>query len=141
MSGVIILALRLLMAIALYGFLAWAIWTLWRDLKRQNELLLARQAPSLTLTFRESGQVFSFNRPVIRIGRDLTCDCHLDDQTVSTQHARLSFHHNQWWIEDLGSTNGTFLNQNPVTIPVVVTRDDQLQVGQVKMDIFIGEPL
>jgi hypothetical protein len=139
MSGVVILALRLLMAAALYGFLAWALWTLWRDLKRQNELLIARQAPPLTLTIQESGKAFTYYGPVIRIGRDLVCDCRLDDQTVSTQHARLSFHHNQWWLEDLGSTNGTFLNQDPITFPVVITRSDELQVGQVKMDISIGE--
>ncbi len=139
MSGVVILVLRLLMAAALYSFLAWALLTLWRDLKRQNELLLARQSPPLTLLVQENGQAFSFDRPVVRIGRDLACDCCLDDKTVSTQHARLSFHHNQWWLEDLGSTNGTFLNQEPVTSPVVITQADQLRVGQVKMDIFIGK--
>jgi pSer/pThr/pTyr-binding forkhead associated (FHA) protein len=139
MSGVLILVLRLLMAAALYGFLAWAFLTLWRDLRRQNDLLLAHQAPAITLVVPESGQAFIYHRPVVRIGRDLTCDFYLDDKTVSTQHARISFHHSQWWLEDLGSTNGTFLNQEPVNAPVVITQDDRLRIGQVQIDIRIGE--
>ena len=127
------------MTIALYAFLAWALWTLWRDLKRQGELLMARQAPPLTLILKESQDIYHFHHPIIRIGRDLACDFCLDDKTVSTQHARLSFHHSQWWLEDLNSTNGTFLNQEPVSVPVVVTEGDELRVGQVILNIVFGD--
>lgn len=140
MSGPLILALRVIMTAALYSFLIWALFTLWRDLKRQNELLTARLAPSLTLVSQESGQKYHFTRSVIRIGRDLACDCCLEDKTISMQHARLSFHHSQWWLEDLGSTNGTFLNQEPVNAPVVVTQGDQIRLGQIILRIAIGRP-
>ncbi len=133
MSDLLILALRLAMTVTLYTFLAWALLTLWRDLQRQSELWITRQAPPITLVIQDGKQAFHFTRPVIRIGRDLACDCSLGDQTVSMQHARLSFHHNQWWVEDLHSTNGTFLNQEPVTGPVVITQGDELRLGQVKM--------
>ncbi len=138
MSGPILLVVRLLLAVALYAFLGWVLLTLWRDLKRQEELLAARQAPPITLILEEKGQSYTFHKPLVRIGRDLACDFCLDDQTVSSQHALLSFHHNQWWLEDQRSTNGTFLNQAEVNTPVVVTQSDQLQVGKVKLKILIG---
>ena len=141
MSGPLILVLRLGLVAALYSFLAWALLTLWRDLKRQSELLVTRRAPPLTLMIEGSGQAYHSIWPVIRIGRDLACDFCLEDKTVSLEHARLSFHQKQWWLEDLGSTNGTFLNQEPVTSPVVVTQGDQLRVGQVTLIISIGESL
>jgi pSer/pThr/pTyr-binding forkhead associated (FHA) protein len=138
MSGPIFLLLRVLIAAALFAFLGWALFTLWRDLKRQEEMLAVRQASPLTLILEDTGQSFHFQKPLVRIGRDLSCDCCLEDKTVSTQHARLSFHHNQWWLEDLGSTNGTFLNQEAVTSPVVVTRGDQFRVGQVRLKIVVN---
>lgn len=141
MSDLLILALRLAMTISLYIFLAWALWTLYRDFQRQSELLAARQAPPLALVIQKNRQELHYTRPIIRIGRDPACDCCLDDQTVSMQHARLSFHHNQWWVEDLHSTNGTFLNQEPITTPVVITQGDELRVGQVTMRIVIGRPV
>jgi pSer/pThr/pTyr-binding forkhead associated (FHA) protein len=102
-------------------------------------MLAARHAPSLTLVLeQDTSQSFHFHKPLVSIGRDMVCDCCLDDKTVSSQHARFSFHHNQWWLEDQGSTNGTFLNQETVTSPVVVTQGDQLRVGQVKLMIMIG---
>ena len=138
MSGPVLLVIRLLLAAALYVFLGWVFLTLWRDLKRQEEMLAARQAPPITLIMEEQEQSFTFHKPLVRIGRDLSCDCCLDDQTVSSQHALLSFHHNQWWLEDQHSTNGTFLNQAEVNTPVVITHSDQLQVGQVRLKVLIG---
>ena len=91
MSAVILLFIRLAMALALYGFLAWAIWTLWRDIKRQDELLAARRIPVLKLTKQaESGEVsYEFSTPDVLVGRDQTCDLVLDEKTVSAEHARL----------------------------------------------------
>jgi pSer/pThr/pTyr-binding forkhead associated (FHA) protein len=137
MSGVVFLVLRLVLVICLYAFLAWAFYTLWIDLRRQSEIITFRKVPALTLTRQDGNGVFHFSRTEVHIGRDPACDCQLEDQTVSTQHAFLSFHHNQWWLEDLGSTNGTFLNQTPVTAPMVITIGDQIRCGQVNLDIFI----
>jgi hypothetical protein len=139
MSGIILLIIRVLLAAVLYSFLGWALYTIWRDLKRQSDILTTRQAPPISLVLGESGRQLQFTRPVIRLGRDIACDFSLDEPTVSTQHARLSFHHNQWWLEDLGSTNGTFLNEEPVTTPVVVTQGDQIRCGQVTMKIQIDQ--
>ncbi len=137
MSGLVFLALRLILVICLYAFLGWAFYTIWVDLKRQSEKLAFLKVPVLTLTRQDGKGTYHFSRAEVHIGRDPACDCSLEDQTVSTQHAQLSYHHNQWWLEDLGSTNGTFLNQAPVSAPMVVTIGDRIRCGQVNLDISI----
>jgi hypothetical protein len=137
MSGVVFLALRLVLVLCLYAFLAWAFYTIWVDLRRQSEVLTFHKVPALTLTRQDGKLAYHFSKPEVHIGRDPASDCALEDQTVSIQHAYLSFHHNQWWLEDLGSTNGTFLNQAPVSAPMVVTMGDLIRCGQVCLEISI----
>ncbi|MFO7624638.1 MAG: FHA domain-containing protein [Anaerolineales bacterium] len=139
MSGQILLVLRILLAASLYAFLGAALLILWRDLKRQVEILAASQSPPLTLLVKNEQVTFHFTKPEVIIGRDPTCDAALQDKTISTEHARLSYHHNQWWVEDLQSTNGTFLNEEPVSAPIVITTGDLLRCGQVVMSIRLGE--
>ncbi|HZD55522.1 MAG TPA: FHA domain-containing protein [Anaerolineales bacterium] len=140
MSGTVLLLLRLLLVGALYTFLGWALLTLWRDLKRQGEVLSSRQAPALTLLRRAGAdlETLHFTIPDVSIGRAPTSDLALEDNTVSAVHARLSFHHGQWWVEDLNSRNGTFLNDEPVSQPLVITSGDELRCGQVALTIGIG---
>lgn len=138
MSGQVLLALRVLLAASLYTFLGAALLILWRDLKRQAEILAASQSPPLTLLAKEEQLTFHFTKPEVIIGRDPTCDASLTHKTVSTEHARLSYHHNQWWLEDLQSTNGTFLNEQAVSAPIVITTGDLLRCGQVVMSIRVG---
>ncbi len=138
MSGIVFLGLRILLAACLYAFLGWALYTLWLGLRKESEFLAVRQAPPITVKIVDPAQSVSFSKNEVSIGRDPACDFPLEDKTVSTQHARLIFHHNQWWIEDLGSTNGTFLNQERVSFPLVLTAGDQIRCGQVLLDILIG---
>ena len=140
MSAIILLILRILLAALLYGFLGLAIYTLLKDLKQQGLLLAARQPPPLTLTNIEESNPQSqrYTQPVIILGREPDCDFPLDDQTVSSQHARLSYRQQQWWLEDLASTNGTFLNGEAVTTPVVITHGDELRLGHLGVRIEIG---
>jgi pSer/pThr/pTyr-binding forkhead associated (FHA) protein len=137
MNGQVLLVLRLLLAASLYAFLGAALWVLWRDLRRQAESVVSSQSPPISL-LRDGQTSFTFNKPEVTIGRDLACDATLEDSTVSTEHARLSFHHNQWWLEDLQSTNGTFLNEERVTAPIVITTGDDLRCGQVVLNIRVG---
>lgn len=141
MSGTVLLAVRLALALSLYAFLGWSLLTLWQELKRQSELLSARQAPPLTLLRHTSAglKAYRFSTSEIQVGRDTLCQCVLEDKTVSAEHARLSYHHNQWWIEDLGSRNGTYLNRQAVSSPMVVTSGDELRFGGVTFRIGIGE--
>jgi FHA domain len=139
-SAILLLVIRILMAVILYGFFGLAIYTLLCDLKQQGDLLAARQPPPLTLTSITVSHAtpYKFIKPEIILGRETTCDFHLDDQTVSSQHARLTYHNQQWWLEDLASTNGTFLNDEAVTAPVVITHGDKLRLGQLSIKIEIN---
>ncbi len=141
MSGPILLGLRILLAAALYIFLGWALLTLWQDLKHQSKSLVHRQPIPITLLrqVNDEAKSYRFTTPEITIGRDPTCDLPLDHQTVSAQHTRLYYRHSQWWVEDLRSTNGTFLNQEPVSSPLVLTIEDQLRCGQIVFTVSIGE--
>ncbi|MBN2548977.1 MAG: FHA domain-containing protein [Anaerolineales bacterium] len=141
MSGPVLFLLRLLLVGALYAFLGWVIWILWQDLRKSATAQLPPHLAQIDLVVRAGGaaKTLSFRMPEVVIGRDPACDCVLEDAAISARHARLSYHHNQWWVEDLHSRNGTHLNQMPVNEPVVVTTGDQLQCGPVILDIVLGE--
>jgi len=137
MSGIVFLFLRLLMALALFAFLGYVLWTLWRDMKQQDEVLNSRRLPPIQLA-RTGSSPRQFSTPEVVIGRDPACELILDDPTVSNRHARLSYHHGQWWLEDLHSTNGTFLNGEAVSAPLVVTSGDVVRCGQVELALTLG---
>jgi pSer/pThr/pTyr-binding forkhead associated (FHA) protein len=139
MSGVILLILRTALAICLYVFLGWSLISLWRDLKHQREIVATQQIPSIGLLVPDddSPQTIRYKGYDLNIGRDPVCECSLRSEKVSAQHARLSFHHNQWWIEDLDSTNGSFLNGERITVPSVVADGDHLLCGDILLTILL----
>jgi len=141
MSGPLVFALRAILAATLYLFLAWALLTLWRDLKGQAALLASRKVPHLSLTIHSDAsgsKVRLFQQPEVMVGRDPACDCPLDGDSISARHARFSYHHEQWWLEDLASTNGTFLNRARVDTPTVVITGDELRCGEACLVIAIA---
>jgi len=139
-SAIIFLVLRILLVAVLYGFLGLAFYTLWRDMKQQGQLLAARQPTLLSITSLAASPSPSerFTKSEIVLGREPGCDFLIDDQTVSSRHARLSYRQSQWWVEDMASTNGTYLNGEIVTAPVVITQGDELRLGQVRVRLSIG---
>jgi hypothetical protein len=140
MSAFIVLILRILLTIALYTFIAWALYTLWRDLKLQSMILAGRKIPTLTLRMEgHEGEVMrQFEKTEIFVGRSANSDFSVPDETVSATHARLTYHHNQWWVEDLRSTNGTFLNDERVYTQTVLIAGDELRVGKVVLLVSVG---
>ncbi len=139
MTGILVLVLRIAVAIALFGFLGWAFYLLWRELKEQLGMLSKRQIPKVEISWNLDTEVEShlFSTPDVVIGRDPHCDCPISNDTISARHARLSFHHNQWWLEDLLSTNGTYINQERVDVPTVIITGDEIRCGQVNLNIDI----
>jgi pSer/pThr/pTyr-binding forkhead associated (FHA) protein len=139
MSAIILLILRFALAASLYVFLGWALITIWRGMKSQEAQLAVSQAVPIRLTFLEEEEVkeILLAKSEVVLGRDPGCDCILNDKTVSNKHTRLSFHHQLWWLEDLGSTNGTFLNQEPISSPMVVTNGDKISCGKVVLTISL----
>ena len=72
----------------------------------------------------------------LTLGRAVGCQITLDDDTfVSQLHARLFRRDGQLFVEDLGSTNGTFLNRKKVGAPSPLKRGDHLQVGKTVMEL------
>lgn len=142
MSAVVLLVVRLLMAAALYLFIGWVIYTIWIDLNRKDTNPEQVGVPAVTLKFvdQQSEKIEYYTRPIIVIGREPTCDCIIYDKAISARQARLSFHHNQWWIEDLDSTNGTFINQDRVSQPTVIISEDQITCGGTVIMVQIGTP-
>ncbi|MGB7874228.1 MAG: FHA domain-containing protein [Anaerolineales bacterium] len=141
MSAPFVLALRVLLTLSLYTFLGWTLFTIWRELRTQGTILAARKIPGINLNIQIGDQPPTqhyFSQSEILLGRDSHCDLPLPDDTVSTRHARLSHHHGQWWLEDLGSTNGTMLNKDKVSIPTVVINGDEVECGKASITISLG---
>jgi hypothetical protein len=141
MSGAILLVLRFLMAISLYAFVGWALFAMWQDVRRYSRELQTYRLPRLVLNrqLQEGLRPYRFDIPDVVVGRDPVCDCILEDSTVSARHTRLYYRQGQWWVEDLLSTNGTFLNGEAIKTPVVLTAGDTLRCGQVVMSVVVGE--
>jgi pSer/pThr/pTyr-binding forkhead associated (FHA) protein len=137
MSGVVLLILRFVLALALYAFVGWALLVVWRDLRHQQKTWTTRHITPLSLRIHldDTSRIQQFLSAEITIGRDPDCECVIDSKTVSARHARLSFHQSQWWLEDLGSTNGTLLNQEPVGERAVLALGDQLQCGEAILTV------
>lgn len=139
MSGILVLILRILLSVALYGFIGWAIYTIWRDLKQMSEALGTHSLPAINIRLVDkiADLQKNFKQSVIVIGRDPACDFFVANDTVSAQHARLRYHHHQWWVEDQRSTNGTFLNNEQLMTPTVIVSGDELRCGQMALIITI----
>jgi pSer/pThr/pTyr-binding forkhead associated (FHA) protein len=142
MSGSIVLALRLITALALYGFLGWVLVYLYREVQRQSLSLAGRRVPGINIMVKYghgTSVLKYFAQPDITLGRDPGCDIPLMDDTVSTRHAQLTYHHGQWWLEDLASTNGTTLNESLITMPTVITSGDEIKCGDTHLTISLSE--
>ena len=84
--------------------------------------LLVQQGP-------RAGQSFDLSRPVVTIGREAGSDIVLDDPQVSRHHARLTLQGASYFVEDLGSTNGSFVNGRRVMAPTPLNPGDKLGLG------------
>jgi pSer/pThr/pTyr-binding forkhead associated (FHA) protein len=81
----------------------------------------------------------SFTSKEISIGRDPTSSFQIQSETVSAHHAKLNYNQGQWWLEDLNSTNGSFLNDERVDLATIVVSGDRLRCGEVDINISIEE--
>ena len=71
----------------------------------------------------------------LTIGRAAGCQIPLDDSYASQLHARLFRRNGELLVEDLGSTNGTFLNRKKVDAAVPIRKGDRLQVGKTVLEL------
>ena len=69
------------------------------------------------------------------VGRAPECELLLADTYVSQQHARIFGKNGSWYVEDLGSTNGTFVNEQKLAAPAMVQPGDRVRVGTTVMEL------
>ena len=135
-----ILLLRLLFVFLLYFFLFQVFRVTTRELvalASQTPAPAARPAGRLVVVDgAESdlppGAAFPL-QPVTRVGRRADSTIPINEPFVSAEHAELAFDSGRWWLRDLGSTNGTFVNGNPVTVATGVRPGDIVQFGRIKL--------
>jgi hypothetical protein len=84
-----------------------------------------------------TGTVFALDA-VTTLGRDLGSSVVLDDPYASARHAVLTFRGTSWYVEDLGSTNGTFVDGAPVSGISPLGYGDEIQIGEVRLRLERG---
>jgi pSer/pThr/pTyr-binding forkhead associated (FHA) protein len=69
------------------------------------------------------------------IGRGPDAAIRLDDDYASTRHARIAAADEQWFVEDLGSTNGTYVGSARITQPTTLTLGSQVRIGKTILEL------
>ena len=128
-------AARILFLALLYVFLFAVVRVLLRDLRAASQV--HRELGRLIVVASPRGEpapgaAFPLDA-VTTIGRDVNSAIVVDDPFASSLHATLTFRGHSWYVEDMGSTNGTFVNGMRVDRLVPVGFGDELQIGEVRL--------
>ncbi|HEV3195572.1 MAG: FHA domain-containing protein [Candidatus Cybelea sp.] len=95
----------------------------------------------LDLDVRERGASRSFRgRPPLELGRDKGAEIVLHDPEVSRRHARFESHEGFVYLEDLKSSNGTFLNGRRITEAIEIRQGDEIDVGTTRILVTSVRP-
>jgi pSer/pThr/pTyr-binding forkhead associated (FHA) protein len=86
------------------------------------------------------GKVFEIAKQVITLGRDVKSDFVVNDAEVSRSHTRLTVHSDGCLVEDLASTNGTFINGQRITTGKMIRPGDVLGMGETVLMDFVFVP-
>lgn len=82
-----------------------------------------------------AGERVDLEHAPILIGRGADAAIRLDDDYVSTRHARIAASGDQWFVEDLGSTNGTYVGSVRITQPTTITLGTQVRIGKTILEL------
>ncbi|MFZ2056652.1 MAG: FHA domain-containing protein [Acidimicrobiales bacterium] len=141
--------LRYSLLAAIWLFFVYAARMVWVEVRRSRAEQAAQAPPSapvvadkaLELRLRvvdppqRRGRVFELGDEVT-VGRSPGCAVPLDDDTfASSIHARVFRRSGELWLEDLGSTNGTWVNDERLDTPVRLRRGDRVKVGSTILEV------
>ena len=82
-----------------------------------------------------AGETVSLDQAPLLIGRGSDAAIRLDDDYVSTRHARIASSGDQWFVEDLGSTNGTYIGSSRLTQPTTIQLGTQIRIGKTTLEL------
>ena len=101
-----------------------------------GETASTENATRLVITSgQKAGAEFPLGRDEITIGRSSDSAIIIRDDYTSTHHARLMLWNGRWMIQDLDSTNGTFLNGSRVTVPTPIPLGATVKVGATTFEL------
>jgi pSer/pThr/pTyr-binding forkhead associated (FHA) protein len=81
------------------------------------------------------GETVSLDDAPLLIGRGNDAAIRLDDDYVSTRHARIASSGDQWFVEDLGSTNGTYVGTSRISQPTTIQLGTQVRIGKTILEL------
>jgi pSer/pThr/pTyr-binding forkhead associated (FHA) protein len=135
----LLLALQLGFVALLYLVLMRFAGSLLKDLRSAEQQQIASRSGIGRLSVLESpedepptGTTIALG-PINSIGRNVNNTIYVEDDFVSTNHAMLTFRGRSWFIEDQGSTNGTYVNGHRIDRPVALSFGDEVTIGRVRM--------
>ena len=82
-----------------------------------------------------AGETISLDSAPLLIGRGSDAAIRLDDDYVSTRHARIAASGDQWFVEDLGSTNGTYLGSQRLSQPTTLQLGSKVRIGKTTLEL------
>lgn len=135
------LGLRLMFVALLYLFLWQVMRIMMRELNqtaREQPRRRKARAKFVVVDPAESvlvaGTSFTIG-PNTTIGRHPDCSISIDEPFLSAKHAEIESRNHAWYVTDLDSTNGTFVNGRAVTGTVYIEPDDVVQFGRIKLQL------
>ncbi|HEY3529915.1 MAG TPA: FHA domain-containing protein [Nocardioides sp.] len=105
--------------------------------RRQPKQKARKGSPThvLVVDGANKGERADLSQAPILIGRGADAAIRLDDDYVSTRHARIAASGDQWFVEDLGSTNGTYIGSARITQPTTLTLGTQVRIGKTLLEL------
>lgn len=98
------------------------------ELPEEGAVLAVQKGPNV-------GESFALSKPETSLGRDPKSDIFLNDITVSRRHATISVKNGVFFLADVGSLNGTYLNSKRIEVEAL-KHNDEIQIGKFKL-IFL----
>lgn len=135
----LLLLLRYLGAILLLGFLAAAFWIIIQDMQMSAAALSEQQQEHafLRVLVGDAAALVPDTlfplAPVTSLGRSSGNTIVVDDGYASAEHLLITLRGQHWWLEDLGSRNGTLLNDLPVNEATVLSVGDIITIGDTQL--------
>src|SRR3954453_7452410 len=104
---------------------------------RQTKQKARRGSPTpvLVVDGANKGERADLAQAPIPIGRGADAAIRLDDDYVSRRHARIAASGDQWFVEDLGSTNGTYIGSARITQPTTLALGTQVRIGKTILEL------